>query len=86
MGHVKTGMSQIILYFYAVRPELFLPYFLGYDRVIFLPKQSERSRSILDGSRSLGLFWKGKTCDIANFHRTGLIICSQSRLGKNLPY
>ena len=31
-------------------------------RRIFLPKQSQRSRSILeDGSRSLGLLWKGKT-------------------------
>ena len=27
-----------------------------------LPKQSQRSRSVLqDGSRSLGLFWKAKT-------------------------
>ena len=37
----------------------------------FLPKQSQRSRSILqDGSRSLGLFRKGKIGIIATFHRT----------------
>ena len=41
----------------------------------FLPKQPQRSRSILqDGSRSLGLFRKGKIGIIAKFHRTELII------------
>ena len=41
----------------------------------FLPKQSQRSRSILqDGSRSLGLFRKGKIGIIAKFHRTNLVI------------
>ena len=41
----------------------------------FLPKQSQRSRSILqDGSRSLGLFRKGKNGIIAKFHRTNLVI------------
>ena len=44
-------------------------------RIIFLPKQSQRSRSILkDESRSLGLFGKGKIGIIAKFHRTDLII------------
>ena len=44
-------------------------------RMIFLPKQSQRSRSILkDGSRSLGLFRMGKIGIIANFHRTDLVI------------
>ena len=44
-------------------------------RIIFLPKQSQRSRSILkDGSRSLGLFGKGKIGIIAKFHTTVLII------------
>ena len=43
--------------------------------IIFLPKQSQRSRSILkDGPRSLGLFGKGKIGIIAKFHRTDLII------------
>ena len=49
----------------------------------FLPKQSQKSRSILsDGSRSLGLFRKGKTRITAKLHRTDLIICTQSREGK----
>ena len=44
-------------------------------QLIFLPKQSQRSRSILkDGSRSLGLFGKGKIGILAKFHRTDLII------------
>ena len=44
-------------------------------RIIFLPKQSQRSRSILkDRSSSLGLFKKGKICIIANFHSTDSII------------
>ena len=52
-----------------------LPYFSGYKTEFFLPKQSERSRSILqDGSRSLGLFRKGKIGIIAKFHRTDLVI------------
>ena len=53
----------------------------------FLPKQSQKSRSILyDGSRSLGLFRKGKTHIIAKFHRTDLVICSHSREEKTLSY
>ena len=32
-----------------------------------------------DGSRSLGLFRKGKTRIIAKFHRNDLVICSHSR-------
>ena len=48
-------------------------------RSFFLPKQSQRSRSILqDGSRSLGLFRKVKIGIIAKFHRTDLVICSCS--------
>ena len=44
-------------------------------RSLFLPKQSQRSRSILqDGSRSLGSFGKGKRCIIAKFYRTNLVI------------
>ena len=41
----------------------------------FLPKQSQRSRSVLqDGSRSLALFRKGKIGIIAKLHRTVLVI------------
>ena len=43
--------------------------------IIFLPKQCQRSRSVLkDGSRSLALFRNGKICIIAKFHRTDLVI------------
>ena len=45
----------------------------------FLPKQSQKSRS-----RSLALFRKGKTCIIAKFHGTDLVICSHSREKKTL--
>ena len=42
---------------------------------LFLPKQSQRPRSVFfDGSRSLGLFRKGKIGIIAKFHRTDLVI------------
>ena len=53
-----------------------LPYFFGYKmEFFFLPKQSQRSRSILqDGSRSLRLFRKGKISITAKFHRTDLVI------------
>ena len=44
------------------------------QRFYFLPKQSQK----LDLS-SLGLFSKGKTHIIAEFHRTDLITCSHSR-------
>ena len=52
----------------------------------FLPKQSQKSRSILDGSRPLGLFRKGKTYIIAKFNRTDLVICSNSGEGKTTSY
>ena len=41
---------------------------------------------LLDGSRSLGLFRKGKNDSIAKSHRTDLVICSQSREAKILSY
>ena len=54
-------------------------------RIIFLPKQSQRSRSVLkDGSRFLGLFGKGKIGIMAKFHRTDLIILSHFG-GTKLP-
>ena len=41
----------------------------------FLPKQSQKSRSVLkDGPRTLELFGKDKTCIIAKFHRPDLVI------------
>ena len=49
----------------------------------FLPKQSQKFRSILyDGSRSLGLFRKGKSLIIAKIHRTDSFTCIHSREGK----
>ena len=57
-----------------------------YDE-FFLPKQSQKSRSILlDGSRSLGLFRKGKTSIIAKLHRADLVICSHARERNTLSY
>ena len=53
--------------------------------VFFLPKQSKSSRSI-DGSRSLGLFRKGKIGITAKFHRTDLVIRSHSRGTKTPSY
>ena len=54
---------------------LFTIFLQLYDRVFFLPKQTQRSRSVLkDGSRSLGLFRKGKIDIIAKFHRMDLVI------------
>ena len=54
--------------------ECHVPYFFGYKTDFFLPKQSQRSKSILqDESRSLGLFRKGKIGIIAKFHRTDLV-------------
>ena len=35
------------------------------------------------GSRSLGLFRKGKTCITPKFHRTDSVICCHSKEGKN---
>ena len=48
-------------------------------RVFFIPKQSQTSRYVLqDRSKSLGLFRKGKTCIIAKFYRTDLVIYNES--------
>ena len=54
----------MVQYFFCYKTEFF-----------FLQKQSQRSRSLLqDGSRSLGLFRKGRIGIIAKFHRTDLVI------------
>ena len=61
-------------------------------RSFFLPKQSQKSRSVLqrsilqDRSRSLGLFRKGQTRIIAKFPRADLVICSHSREGETPSY
>ena len=56
-------------------------------RSFFLPKQFQKSRSVLqDGSRSLGLFRKGKTRIIAKFLRADLVIGSHSREGETPSY
>ena len=56
-----------------------LQYFFDYKTdFFFLPKQSQN----LDGSTSLGLFRKGKTCITAKFQRIYLVICSNSRQGE----
>ena len=52
------------------------------DRVFVLPKHSKNLDPSCDGSRSLGLFRKRKTCIIAKFHGTDLVICSHSREAK----
>ena len=57
-------------------------------RQSFFPSKTiPKSRSILkDGSRSLGLFRKGKTHNMAKLQRTDLVICSHSRMGKIQSY
>ena len=61
--------------------------FSNYKMEFFLPKQSQKSRSVLlEGSRSLGLFRKGKTSITAKFHMTDLVIFSHSREKKSSPY
>ena len=51
-------------------------YFFGYKTEFFsIPKQSQKSRSILyDGSRSLGLLRKAKSRILAKVHRTVIVI------------
>ena len=64
-----------------------ISYFLGYKTDIFPSKKYQRSRSILlDGSRALVLFRKGKTHMLAKFHRTDLVMCSHSKERKTLSY
>ena len=58
-------------------------------RCIFFPFQNnpKKSKSILKNStRSLGLFWKGKTHITAKLHRTDLVIYTHSREGKIPSY
>ena len=61
--------------------------FLVIRQSFFLPKQSQKFRSVFyDGSISLGLFRKGETCILAKSHRgdVHVVICSHSGEGKTL--
>ena len=71
LDHNSKGLRYLVMKFCC----FLLPYFSGYKTEFSLPKQSQRSRSVLqDGSRSLGLFRKGKIGIIAKFYRTDLVI------------
>ena len=68
-------MASGLLYGHQI---LLLSYFFGYKTEFFSFQNNPKdlvSRSVLqDGSRSLGLFRKGKNGIIAKFHRTDLVI------------
>ena len=65
---------QIEMYHYTYHISLVI------RQTFFLPKQSQRSRSILyDRFRSLRLFKKGTTLIIVKFDGTVLVICSLCR-------
>ena len=66
--YVKLLFSQNFVSFTTIK---LLPTFCYKTEFFSLPKQSQKSR-LLDGSRSLGWFRKGKTHIIAKFHRTNL--------------
>ena len=69
----QNSIASIVVIFFSMNGENFV--FRKIKFVVFLPKQCQKSRSILlDGSRSLGLFRKGKTGIIAKFHRTDLVV------------
>ena len=83
METTRHSMEESQYRFLLASYETKIPYFFGYKTVFFLPKQSQKSRSILsDGSRSLGLFRKGKTRFTAKSHRTDLIIYTHYGEGK----
>ena len=86
IANYPAQTEQFLLYWFLRISRL--PYFFGNKtEFCFLQKQSQKSRSILeDGSRSLGLFTKSKTCIIAKFHRTDLVICSHSTERETLSY
>ena len=52
--------------------------------ISFFPFQNNYKNG--DGSRSLGLLWKSKTCIVAKFHRTDLAICGHSKERNTLSY
>ena len=66
---VKHPVAIEILYFFGCKTEFFFS----------LPQQSQKSGSISDGSRFLGLFRKGKICIIGKLHRTDLVNFSLQR-------
>ena len=55
--------------------ESYIPYFLGYKRAFSF----QNNRKNLDPYYKMDLIRKSKTCVIAKFHRTDLVICSHSR-------
>ena len=67
------SLQNILLYISSEQKVL---YFFGYKTEFFsFQNNPQKSRSILyDGSRSLGLFRKGKTGIKAKFHRIDLVI------------
>ena len=73
----KAHKSQVKISLLVFMSEIKIDYRISLviRQSFFLPKQSQRSRSILqDGSISLGLFRKDKIGIIAKFHRTTLVI------------
>ena len=79
-----TVMTMIISVSMLIRITVFLRL---QDIVFPLPKQSQKSRSVLkDRSRSLGLIRKAKTRIVAELQRCELVVCSYSRERKTLSY
>ena len=57
----------------------------SYNTKLTLPKQSKRSRSVLqDGSRSLGLFWKKKKTPSYNRRNTVVLLLYDYRIVDNI--
>ena len=95
LTYIRTGQTLYPLHNFVVRGDnqwfqvSQYPSTLGYMTELFSFQNNQKSRSILyNGStcRSLGLFRKGKTCIIANFHRIDVVICSHSSGRKTLTY
>ena len=61
-----------------------LQYFLGFKTGVISFQNNPKT---LDPSYKMDLdLWNGKTHIIAKFHRTDVLICSHSRVGKTLTY
>ena len=76
---ISNCLNVLVLVLYRISPDI--------RQSFLLPKQSQRSRSVLlDGSRSLGLFRKDKIGIMAKFHRTDLVIWSHSTGTKTPSY
>ena len=78
---VKAETSDLVRKATEANP--YIPYYFSYKmECFFTPKQSQKSRSVLKD----GLFRNDKTCIIAKFRRTDLVICSHSGEGKNSSF